>query len=111
MMRDGKPPTEAVSVLPYCLLFLDAVSGHRRESPILGESEKRFPIFIPVGFDCPLCAFSGKLPIFASCKHGGVAPLKSPRQVRANLHDLPQTVPNGTYREAFRRPFSMVKSR
>jgi hypothetical protein len=51
------------------LLFLSAVRGHRSERPILGERKKRFPIFVRVGFDCPLDARAGKLPVFARCDH------------------------------------------
>jgi hypothetical protein len=36
-------------LLPCCLLFLNAISGQRRESPIFGESEKRFSSFDRVG--------------------------------------------------------------
>jgi hypothetical protein len=56
-------------VLTCCLVFSDAVSGHRRESPILGERKKRFSRVVRVGFHCPLRAFTGKLPIFARCDH------------------------------------------
>jgi hypothetical protein len=66
-------------------VFSDAVSGHRRESPILGERKKRFSSVVRVGFDCPLRAFTGKLAIFERYDHGGVAPLKSPRLAKASL--------------------------
>jgi hypothetical protein len=72
------PLLEAVSVLTCCLVFFDAVRGHRCERPISGESEKRFPIFVSVSLNCPLCALLGKLSVFARCDHGGIAPLNLP---------------------------------
>jgi hypothetical protein len=93
------------------LLFLSAVRGHRSERPILGERKKRFPIFVRVGFDCPLEAHTGKLPISAGCYHGGVVSAESPRPVKTNSHGRPRLFQKAHRSPVFdRRPAAVRKT-